>query len=148
MTDIFISYSRHDKAFVQHLFDALAAHQREAWIDWEDIPRGEQVLQEIYTGIEGADTFLFVVSEHSLISEVCNNEISHALHHHKRIVPLIRESIEANVEKRIAGEWYDKSWETTARSMTPTPVATPAAEPTRTITPTIPPPEEQGQQFD
>jgi WD40 repeat protein len=116
MTDVFISYSRHDKTFVQRLFDTLEAHQREVWVDWEDIPRGEHWLEEIYTGIEEADTFLFVVSERSLTSEVCNSEISHALNHHKRIVPLIRESIEVEVEKRIAGEWYDKSWEATARS--------------------------------
>ncbi len=99
MTDTFISYSRHDKVFVQRLFDALEAHQREVWVDWEDIPRGEQWLQEIYAGVEKADTFLLVVSEHSLTSEVCNSEISHALNHHKRIVPIIRQSIEAEIEK-------------------------------------------------
>ncbi|WP_421657227.1 toll/interleukin-1 receptor domain-containing protein [Leptothermofonsia sp. ETS-13] len=38
MTDVFISYSRKDKDFVKTLHTALANHNREAWVDWQDIP--------------------------------------------------------------------------------------------------------------
>lgn len=38
MAELFISYSRHDAAFVRRLCDALAARQREVWVDWNDIP--------------------------------------------------------------------------------------------------------------
>ena len=51
MADLFISYSRKDGDFVRSLNDALAAVQREVWVDWEDIPASAEWLAEI----EGAD---------------------------------------------------------------------------------------------
>ncbi len=33
MTDVFISYSRKDKAFVQRLHQAIAAEGRDTWVD-------------------------------------------------------------------------------------------------------------------
>ena len=38
MAQVFISYSRKGKDFVQKLGNALAAQTREAWVDWKDIP--------------------------------------------------------------------------------------------------------------
>jgi len=38
MAQVFISYSRKDKDFVRKLGDALAAQQREAWVDLERHP--------------------------------------------------------------------------------------------------------------
>ena len=44
MADVFISYSRKDKAFVQVLHQALAESKYDAWIDWQDIsPHGRLV---------------------------------------------------------------------------------------------------------
>lgn len=37
MADVFISYSRRDKEFVQVLYDALRASQYDTWVDWQDI---------------------------------------------------------------------------------------------------------------
>ena len=34
MADVFISYAREDKVFVRRLFEALEAHDRDAWVDW------------------------------------------------------------------------------------------------------------------
>jgi len=65
MSDVFISYSRRDIDFVRHLFDQLKARDREAWADWQDIPPTADWLAEIYSGIEAADTFLFVISPDS-----------------------------------------------------------------------------------
>ena len=64
---------------------------------------------------KSADTFVFVVSQHSLISEICNYEVRHAIEHNKRIIPLIRQNIDDNTEKSVAGEWFNKEWEQTAR---------------------------------
>jgi len=36
--DAFISYSRHDEAFVRRLYDALGERERRAWVDWKGIP--------------------------------------------------------------------------------------------------------------
>jgi hypothetical protein len=90
MSDVFISYSRKDKEFVQALHAALEAEEREIWIDWEDIPATADWWQEIERGIEGTSTFVFVISPDSIVSEVCNQEIDHAVKHHKRLVPIVR----------------------------------------------------------
>ena len=80
MSDVFISYSRRDIDFVRHLFDQLIAHDRELWADW---------LAEIYRSIEAANTFLFVISPDSVISEVYTLEIEHAVKHNKRLIPVV-----------------------------------------------------------
>jgi hypothetical protein len=46
---VFISYSRKDKAFVSKLGDVLAAQKRDAWVDWRDIPLTAEWQQEIFT---------------------------------------------------------------------------------------------------
>jgi len=115
MSDVFISYSRKDSEFAKRLTNALKVREKDVWIDWEDIPRAEDWLNEIYNGIESADTFIFIVSEHSLRSQICNYEIAHARKNNKRIVPLIRQRIEDEVEIQVKGSWVDKPWEQTAR---------------------------------
>src|SRR5687768_894791 len=88
MSHIFISYSRSDLDFAQNIVDALAAQNLEMWIDWKSIPKGEDWEQEIYRGIEAAEAFLFLISNHSVASEMCNKEIAHAVKNGKRILPI------------------------------------------------------------
>ncbi|MEM6714713.1 MAG: toll/interleukin-1 receptor domain-containing protein, partial [Cyanobacteria bacterium P01_C01_bin.147] len=64
--NVFISYSRRNKEFVQELHGALAATGREVWVDWENIPVAVDWWQEIQLGIELADTFVFVLSPDSV----------------------------------------------------------------------------------
>ncbi|MEL6222227.1 MAG: toll/interleukin-1 receptor domain-containing protein, partial [Cyanobacteria bacterium J06627_8] len=71
MTDVFISYSRRDKEFVQVLHTALKRSIYEAWIDWQDIEPTTDWWREIETGIEEAHTFIFVISKDSIESEYC-----------------------------------------------------------------------------
>ncbi|BAU12624.1 RHS Repeat family protein [Leptolyngbya sp. NIES-3755] len=89
MSDVFISYSRKDKAFVERLHQALKQQNRETWVDWEDIPLSADWWQEIERGIEGTNTFVFVISPDSVASEVCDREINHAVKHNKRLVPIV-----------------------------------------------------------
>ncbi|KAM3100585.1 TIR domain-containing protein [Phormidesmis sp. 146-35] len=89
MTDVFLSYSRKDKAFVQTLHDSLRAQQREIWVDWQAIPLTADWWQEIERGIEGTNTFVFVISPDSVVSDVCRQEIDHAVKHNKRLVPIV-----------------------------------------------------------
>src|SRR5215469_16215832 len=88
MAEVFISYSRKDKDFVRRLGEALAAHKREAWIDWKDIPLTAEWQQEIFTNIETADNFFFVISPESVASANCRREIDHAAANNKRMVPI------------------------------------------------------------
>jgi C4-type Zn-finger protein len=73
---VFISYSRKDKEFVRRLHEALSQRDREAWVDWEDIRPTEEFMQAIYGAIEGADTFVLVLTPDSVASAVCGREIA------------------------------------------------------------------------
>ncbi|MBZ0316182.1 MAG: TIR domain-containing protein [Anaerolineae bacterium] len=94
MTDVFISYSRRDMAFVQQLLTKLKASKKEVWIDLKDIPPTTEWLKEIYDGIEGADNFVLVISPDSLSSQVCGWEINHALKHNKRLIPIVLREVD------------------------------------------------------
>jgi hypothetical protein len=89
MSDVFISYAREDKDFVRVLHNALERSKRQAWVDWDDIAKGTEWWKEIEAGIEGADTFLFVVSPDSVSSVPCQNEINHAIKNNKQILPIV-----------------------------------------------------------
>ncbi len=88
-TDVFISYSRKDKAFVERLAAAFKHRNRDPWVDWDDIHKGEEWWQAIQQGIEAADTFIFVVSPDSVASPRCRDEIKHAVEHNKRFLPIV-----------------------------------------------------------
>lgn len=107
MSDVFISYSCKDGEFVQRLNNAFVDAQRLVWVDWQNIPCGEDWWQEIATGIEHADPFLCIISEHSLTSEICLRELQHARQHHQRVLPVIRQCIENDIEMRVKGQWMD-----------------------------------------
>ncbi|MEM9815083.1 MAG: TIR domain-containing protein [Cyanobacteria bacterium P01_D01_bin.6] len=92
--NVFISYSRRNKEFVQELHGALAATGREVWVDWENIPVAVDWWQEIQLGIELADTFVFVLSPDSVASKVCGQEIEEALQHNKRLVPVVCQDVQ------------------------------------------------------
>jgi WD40 repeat protein len=94
--EVFISYSRKDKAFVRRLHEALSQRDREAWVDWEDIRPTEEFMQAIYGAIEGADTFIFVLTPDSVASVVCGREIEHAAAHNKRMVPVVAREVNAD----------------------------------------------------
>jgi WD40 repeat protein len=92
---LFVSYSRSDRDFAGRLTQAFSQERYEVWIDWEDIPLTAEWLAEIYSGIEAADIFVFVVSPESIASAACGLEIAHAVTHNKRIVPILRRDVEA-----------------------------------------------------
>ena len=93
MSDVFISYSRKDKEFVHILHDALEAAQKNTWVDWEDILPTSEWWQEIEAAIEGADTFICVITPTSIASEYCNKEVEYAYNLHKRILPIVRQDV-------------------------------------------------------
>src|SRR6266699_1015848 len=89
ITDVFISYSRNDKAFVEKLTAALESTHRRVWVDWQDILPTAQWLGEIFAGIEAASTFILVLSPDSVTSRICLQEVVHAVQMKKRIIPLV-----------------------------------------------------------
>src|ERR1041384_2973843 len=86
---VFVSYSRSDDAFVRQLHDALAAAQRDVWVDWEDIPPSAEWRREIEQAIDSAVAVVFVISPESAQSQACRHECDYAVQTNKRIVPIV-----------------------------------------------------------
>src|SRR5436305_1338436 len=105
--EVFISYSRKDKDFVRRLDEGLKTRGREAWVDWEDIRPTEEWMQAIYAAIEGADTFVFVLTPDSVASAVCGREIAHAAANNKRMVPIVARDVDA---ARVPEELAKLNW--------------------------------------
>jgi hypothetical protein len=76
--EVISSYSRKDKDFVRPLNQALKSRGQEAWVDWEDIRPTEEWMRAIYVAIEGADSFIFVLTQNSVASIVCGREIAYS----------------------------------------------------------------------
>lgn len=96
MPDVFISYSRKDGEFVNRLYDALIASGRtheDIWVDWEDIPPSADWKSEVFNGIDSSHTFLFIISPDSVQSDICREEIDHAVRNKKRFVPVMHREI-------------------------------------------------------
>src|SRR5258708_4439220 len=89
MAAVFISYSRSDRECAEILNRGLKEANRETWIDLEDILPSAGWLEEVKLAIENADVFIFIISPHSLASEVCKSELNHAVVNKKRIVPVL-----------------------------------------------------------
>lgn len=89
MYDAFISYSHKDSDFVRSLHDRLNQEKFQIWVDWEDIPDASQWRDEISQGIDQADTFIFILSSHSVVSVECRKEVEYAVNNHKKLVPFV-----------------------------------------------------------
>lgn len=93
MTEVFISYSRIDREFGGKLHQEFLNQDLEVWIDWQDIPISAEWWQEIKTGIEESDNFVFIISPNSMISPICHLELQYARSKNKRIIPVLLEEI-------------------------------------------------------
>lgn len=103
MPDVFISYSRKDKPFVEKLVGALKTQERDVWVDWEDIPFAVEWWEEIQAGIEASESAVFVLSPDSLASEVCGLEINYVHKNNKRLIPVVFRKVDrASIPEMIA----------------------------------------------
>lgn len=108
--DLFISYSRRDKPFVQQLFQAIEASGRDAWVDWENIPLTAEWFEEIKRGIEGSDAFMFVISPDSVASEICQAEVEYSIANHKRMVPILRRDVTPEERVKLHAAVSSHNW--------------------------------------
>ena len=92
--DVFISYSRRDKEFVERLTQGLASRGKDVWVDWEDIPASAEWLREVQDEIDASDAFLPVLTPESVSSHVCAQELAHALEQRKRILPIVHRDVD------------------------------------------------------
>ncbi len=88
MADIFISYSRKDVAVAQRLQEALSQRGKDVWIDLENIPPSAEWMARIEQAIDASGAVVVLLSDHSLRSTVCGQEVQHAVERRKRLVPI------------------------------------------------------------
>jgi tetratricopeptide (TPR) repeat protein len=86
---IFISYSRKDIAFADHLDTALKARGFEPLIDRTEIYAFEDWWKRIQALISRADTVVFVLSPDAVASDVALKEVAYAASLNKRFAPIV-----------------------------------------------------------
>lgn len=90
MSDIFISYSRHDKEIVLPFVTSIEQKfGAVCWIDLEGIESGSQFEDVIVDAIDDSKVVLFMLSDYSLKSKWTKREVLYAEDEGKRIVPII-----------------------------------------------------------
>lgn len=94
MTQVFLSYSEQERAIMDKVAKLLMRESFTVWTNKTDIQSGEDYVEAIYRGIEEADNLVYLLSEASLRSPYCQQEIAHALSHQKRIIPLLVDKVE------------------------------------------------------
>lgn len=104
--NVFISYSRRETGFVEDLVRALSKKGYDTWLDYRDLVPGTPWLDQIYKGIQAADTILLVVSKASLASQSVELEWRHVIEQKKRIILLIFEAVDLPPELE-KYEWVD-----------------------------------------
>jgi hypothetical protein len=102
--DVFICYAREDGDFVRRLYKELVRTGRNVWLDVSSIPTSTLWEEEIYSGIEASDNFVFIISADSVSAEsFCHKELARAFKHNKRIIPLYhREADAAQIPPQLA----------------------------------------------
>jgi len=99
MTEIFISYSRRDKAFVERFLKGLNNNgysSDDIWVDWEDIPASSDWQKEIRKGIEGSNSIIFILSPEWAKSNECAWELKVATEYNKRLFPIVLQNVDPN----------------------------------------------------
>lgn len=86
---IFISYSRIDKAFAQRLADDLTKREYKVWLDLKNIASGANWDLEVQRGLDNSDTMLVLLSPSSSASQNVADEWSYFAEKGKRIIPLM-----------------------------------------------------------
>ncbi|MEO1669322.1 MAG: TIR domain-containing protein [Cyanobacteria bacterium J06631_2] len=93
MTQVFLAAATEDDAIKQEIGKTLMREGLTIWTNQTDIKTGSAFQQEINRGIEGADTFVYLLSEAALRSPYCQQEYDYAIANQKQIIPLLIEAI-------------------------------------------------------
>lgn len=91
--NIFLCFAPEDRDFARDLDEALRKRRRVSGLNWHGPSPGGDAAPEALKRIEGADTFVFVVSPSSVASEVCRRQLEQAARLRKVIVPVVRAEV-------------------------------------------------------
>lgn len=91
MADIFISYAREDREWVEKLANALVAEGFTVWWDW-DLLVGKRYRETIETELQTAKAAVVVWSQHSIRSDFVRDEAEDA-QQRNILLPLLKEIV-------------------------------------------------------
>jgi formylglycine-generating enzyme required for sulfatase activity len=94
MTQVFISYSRKDIAFVDHLAADLKKAGLDVWYDVSGIAGGDRWRSEIENGLRTSQFVLVVLSPDAITSEWVEREFLFSSNLKRKIIPLMYRSCE------------------------------------------------------
>src|SRR5688572_2799966 len=77
--DVFISYSHHDRKFVQRLANRLTKLGFTVWWDHWEIKVGDSIIQKVAEGIRNSAFLIVVISKQSVKSSWVQKELNTAL---------------------------------------------------------------------
>jgi WD40 repeat protein len=100
LCQVFLAYSEPDNAIKEKIRKTLIRSSITVWTNKTDIKTGRAFQKAINQGIEGADNFVYLISEDSLKSPHCQQELNLALAINKRIIPLLIEKIDLQLIPR------------------------------------------------
>ncbi|NJN73030.1 MAG: TIR domain-containing protein [Limnothrix sp. RL_2_0] len=89
LTDVFLSYSEHDEDVMNVIARKLMREGKTIWRNTTDIRTGTEFQAEINQGIERADNVIFLLSQDSLDSIYCQQELEYATALNKRLITLM-----------------------------------------------------------
>lgn len=100
---VFLSYSHADKEKVMPYFEALKQANINIWFD-EGIKAGYEWEKEIIHHLSNADSFIFFVTESSLLSTNCRDELYQARKKNKKFINVLIDEIDLSKPEY---EWFD-----------------------------------------
>jgi len=107
MTQVFISYSEHDRETMEKIRNSLRRESLTVWTNTTDIQTGEDFQSAIDRGIEQTDNLVYLLSPDSVESEFVRKEIDYAVSLDKRIIPvLVRKTPPESIPKALQGVQY------------------------------------------
>jgi WD40 repeat protein len=109
-SDVFISYSRRDRTFVERLAAALQDQGWRVWVDIGSLRPGQDWWAAITEEIEKADGVVFVLSPDAVLSRTCTSEFLHAAAHRKRVIPVICRAVSPAAIPAAASQLKDLHW--------------------------------------
>jgi hypothetical protein len=99
-SQLFVSYSRADTAFVDQLEHHLRAQGFFPWVDRSALEGGRTWLDDIQAAIDRSAIVLLVVTPDALKSPWVRSEYRYALNRHKTIIPLLLRTTSLPLELR------------------------------------------------
>ncbi len=94
MTQVMLSYADEDRAIMEQIRASLRREGITVWTNTTDIQTGEDFLNSIKQGIEGAVNLVYLLSPNSIKSNYCQQELDLAVSFNKRIIPLLVQKTE------------------------------------------------------